>query len=335
MASEATDPFSARPASTENRATAAGSPDLPAPAMAAPLASALGEREARSSRAWWVESLVRFAHQKVAMAAAGVLVVLVLVALFAPAIAPHDPAEQFRRDGLNDFGLPVGPSAKFWLGTDGLGRDMLSRLVFGARISLGIGLVASLLSVLIGVLVGGSAAMAGGAVDSVLMRFVDLVMSLPSLLVILLFVAIVGPSVWITITVIVLLGWTYPSRVFRAEILSVRERDFVGAARAVGAGPGRIFFNHILPQVLPLLIVYVSLGVPGAIFAEATLGFLGLGVPPPAPAWGGMIQTGTSYSRASPAQVLLPGAAIVATVICFNLVGNALRDSLDPTVEEH
>lgn len=269
------------------------------------------------------------------MTAAGAVALLVLVALFAPIIAPHDPAQQFRRDGLAASGLPVGPGAKFWLGTDGLGRDMFSRLVFGARISLGIGLSASLLSVLIGVMVGGTAAMAGGSIDTALMRFVDLVMSMPSLLVILLFVAIIGPSIWITIAVIVLLGWAYPSRVFRAEILSVREREFVAAARAIGAGPGRIFVNHILPQVLPLMIVYISLGVPNAIFAEATLGFLGLGVPPPDPAWGGMIQTGTAYYRAAPMQVLIPGGAIVATVIAFNLVGSALRDALDPTIEDH
>lgn len=300
----------------------------------ASLAQLPAEREVTPTAAWWVVAVRRFARERLALVAAGLLLLLVLVALLAPLVAPHDPAEQFRRDGLTPAGLPVGPSAKFWLGTDGLGRDMFSRLIYGARISLTIGLVASTLAVLTGVLVGGLAAMAGGWVDSLLMRFVDLVLSLPTLFIILLFVSITGPSVTMTMLVIALLGWTYPARVFRSEILSVREREFVLGARAIGATPARIFRAHILPQILPLILIYVSFGVPGAIFAEATLGFLGLGVPPPAPAWGGMIQTGTSYYRAAPAQVLLPGVAIVMTVISFNLVGSGLRDALDPTVGE-
>lgn len=298
------------------------------------LAGSGAQREQRATRSWWLESAHRFRRQRVATAAGGVLGVLVLVALFAPLIAPHDPAAQFRRDGLTAAGLPLGPTAKFWLGTDGLGRDMFGRLVFGARISLAIGFVASSLAVLTGVLVGGVAGMAGGWVDTLLMRFVDLVMSLPTLFIILLFVILVGPSLTITITVIALLGWTYPSRVFRSEVLALREREYVVAARMVGALPSRVFLRHVLPQILPLIVIYIGLGVPGAIFAEAALGFLGLGVPPPAPSWGGMINTGINYYRASPVQVLFPGAAVVATVICFNLVGNGLRDALDPTVGE-
>jgi peptide/nickel transport system permease protein len=297
-----------------------------------PLAGAALRQEWAPAPSWWSSAARRFVRQRVALPAAIVLALLVLAAVAAPLVAPHDPNLPFRRDGLDPRGLPVGPSGAFWLGTDGLGRDLFSRLVFGARISLGIGIAATGLAVLAGLLVGGLAAMAGGWLDTLLMRFVDLVMSMPSLLVILLFVAITGPSLTITIAVIALLGWTYPARVFRAEILSVREREFVLAARAVGALPRRIFLAHVLPQILPLIVVYISLGVPAAIFAEAGLGFLGLGVPPPAPAWGTMVQTGTSYYRASPQQVLFPGAAIVVTVVCFNLVGSGLRDALDPTV---
>jgi peptide/nickel transport system permease protein len=303
-------------------------------AEALTLARPTTKRERRVARSWWLESAARFRRQRVAALAGGALVLLVLLALLAPLIAPHDPAEQFRRDGLTAAGLPLGPTAKFWFGTDGLGRDMFSRLLFGARISLAIGFVASSLAVLTGVLVGGVAGMAGGWTDTLLMRFVDLVMSLPTLFVILLFVILVGPSLSVTIAVIALLGWTYPSRVFRSEILALREREYVVAARMVGALPSRVFLRHVLPQILPLIVIYIGLGIPGAIFAEAALGFLGLGVPPPAPSWGGMINTGINYFRASPAQVLLPGAAIVATVICSNLVGNGLRDALDPTVGE-
>jgi peptide/nickel transport system permease protein len=222
----------------------------------------------------------------------------------------------------------------FWLGADGLGRDMFSRLLYGARISLGIGVTASALAVSIGLLVGSVAAMARGWVDTLLMRFVDIVMSLPTLLIILLFVVIVGPSLGITILVITLLGWTYPARVFRSEVLALRDREFVVAARCLGLPPQRVFFSHVLPQMLPLVIIYFGLGVPSAIFTEATLGFLGLGVPPPAPSWGGMINTGTAYYRASPLQIIIPGIAIVLTIVCFNLVGTGLRDALDPTVRE-
>lgn len=283
---------------------------------------------------WWVAAAQRFMQQRISVIAAAGLLLLVLAALAAPLLAQHDPSEQFRKDGLTAAGLPVGPSAQFWLGTDGLGRDMFSRMLYGARVSLGIGIVASCLSVLIGVLVGGSAGMAGGRIDTLLMRFVDLALSLPTLFIILLFVTIFKPSLWITIAVITLLGWAYPSRIFRAEVLGLREREFVTAARCLGLNKLRIFTHHVLPQILPLIVIYVGLGVPGAIFAEAGLGFLGLGVPPPAPSWGGMINTGTLYYRSSPLQIILPGLAIVATVVCFNLVSSGLRDALDPTVRE-
>lgn len=296
----------------------------------ATLEAVTAERPPLAGGGWWAAAARRFAGQRVGALALALLLLIVLVALFAPVIATHDPNFQFRDEGLSELGLPVGPSAQFWLGTDGLGRDMFSRLVYGARVSLAVGTVASCLAVLAGLLVGGTAGMVGGWIDTFLMRFVDLVMSLPALLIILLVVALVGPSLWITIAVIALLGWTFPARVFRAEVLSVRERDYILAARAAGANRSRIFLVHILPQIVPLILITASLGVPGAIFAEAGLGFLGLGVPPPTASWGGMIFTGLTYYRAAPAQVLLPGAAIIVTVICFNLTGSGLRDVLDP-----
>ncbi len=284
------------------------------------------------STSWSRLAFQRFVDQHVALAATIILVILCLMAVLAPFIAPYDPVQQFRKDGLDAAGLPVGPNAHYWLGTDGQGRDMLSRLIWGARISLGIGIAASSFSVLIGLLMGSVAGMAGGALDAVLMRFVDIVMSLPGFFVILLLVALFRPSLWITIMVITLLGWTYPARLFRTEVVALRERDFILAARCLGIPEPQIVMRHILPHLVPLAIVAIGLGVPGAIFAEAGLSFLGLGVPPPAPAWGGMIQFGTSYYRSSPLQVLLPGAIIVTTVVCFNLVGAGLRDALDPTM---
>jgi peptide/nickel transport system permease protein len=276
----------------------------------------------------------RFWRNRVSVVALCALLATVLAAVLAPVIAPHDPERQFRAEGRDANGQPVGPSAKFPLGVDGLQRDMLSRLIYGARATLLVGVVSSLLAVLIGVAWGSVAALSGGQVDNVMMRAVDVIMSLPGLFVILLIIVVLQQrSVWVTVLVIVITSWAIPARVFRAEVLSLRERDFVTASRSLGAGHRHIFVNHMLPQVLPLIVIYISLGVPGAIFTEAGLSFLGLGVPPPTPVWGGMIQEGRNYYRATPSLVILPGLAIILTVVFFTLVGNGLRDALDPTVE--
>lgn len=283
---------------------------------------------------WLQRALRRFTRQRVGMGAALAVMLLVFVALFASLIARHDPAEQFRGEGRDKNGLPVGPSQKFWLGADGLQRDLYSRLVFGARTSLTVGVFASFLSVIVGLAWGSAAALLGGRADNLMMRAVDIIMSLPSLFVIMLFIVVLQQrSLWITILVIIFASWTQPSRVFRAEVLSLKQRDYVTAARSLGTSALQIFFLHLLPQLLPLILIYTSLGVPGAIFTEAGLSYLGLGVPPPAPTWGGMIQDGRTFYRVSPQLVILPGLAIMFTVICFNLVGNALRDALDPTVQ--
>jgi len=273
----------------------------------------------------------RFLRNRVSVFAAAVLFVIIVASLLSPIIARHDPDKQYRREGLR-AGMPIGPTDQFWLGTDGLGRDMFSRLLYGARVSLGIGLAASALAVVIGVLVGSTAGLLGGWVDAMLMRIVDVVISLPSLFIILLFVSIYKPGLFITIAVIALLGWASVSRVFRAEVIAIRERDFITAARSLGASLPHIFGKHILPHLMPLILVSIGLSVPAAIFAEASLSFLGLGVPPPTPTWGGMMQTGIQYYRLSPAQVLLPGMALVTTVVCFNLLGSGLRDALDPSM---
>jgi peptide/nickel transport system permease protein len=163
------------------------------------------------------------------------------------------------------------------------------------------------------------------------MRFVDLVMSMPTFFVMLLLVVILQPGAWVVITVIALFSWTYPARIFRSQALAIKQRDYVLAARATGTPEGQIFFRHLLPHLLPLVIVYMALGIPTTIFAEASLSFLGLGVPPPTPSWGSMIQDGMAYYRAAPWVAIFPGLAIMLTVISFNLVGAGLRDAMDPT----
>jgi peptide/nickel transport system permease protein len=281
---------------------------------------------------WWTRALRRFRRNRVSMAAATVLFVMMLLSAFAPLITTHDPARQYRREGLVN-GMPVGSSAQFLLGTDSNGRDMFTRLLYGGRAAFLVGIVASVLAVGVGVIIGSTAGITSGWVDLLLMRIVDVALSLPTLFVILMFVTLTTPGLWITIVVIALIGWAQPSRVFRSEVASLREREYVLAARGLGMTTFEIFARHVIPHLIPIIVIYFSLGIPAAIFAEATLGFLGLGVPPPQPSWGSMVQEGMAFYRASPAQIMLPGAAIVLTVVCFNLVGSGLRDALDPTVQ--
>jgi peptide/nickel transport system permease protein len=229
------------------------------------------------------------------------------------------------------MGEPLPPTTKFWLGTDGLGRDLLSRLITGGRLSLGIAITANAIAISLALLIGGGAGFLGGKVDFALMRFVDLVMSMPTFFVILLFVVILSPGAWVVILVISLFSWTYPARIFRSQILSTRRQDFITAAYASGVPQRRIFLRHLLPHVLPLIIVYLALGIPTTIFAEASLSFIGLGVPPPTPSWGSMIQDGMAYYRAAPWVALYPGLAIMLTVVSFNLLGAGLREAMDPT----
>lgn len=286
--------------------------------------------ETHAASSWWQDVWRRFLRQPLPLGAAGVLVLLCLVALFAPLIAPYDPVEQFRREGLSELGEPLAPNARFWLGTDGVGRDLLSRLIYGSRISLGIGITANMIAITLALLIGGTAGFLGGKTDFAIMRFVDLVMSMPTFFVILLLVVILSPGVWVVITVISLFAWTYPARIFRSQILSLRNQDFIVAAQAIGVPRPRIFLRHLLPHVLPLVIVYLALGIPNTIFTEASLSFVGLGVPPPAPSWGSMIQNGMAYYRAAPWVAFFPGLAIMITVVSFNLFGAGLREAMDP-----
>lgn len=278
-----------------------------------------------------LDTWVRYAHSRIAAVALLGLLSIVLMALLAPVLAPNDPLQQFRREGLGLQGQPLPPSARFLLGTDTRGRDVLSRIMWGARVSLLIGFAASFISVGLAMAVGGIAGTRGGRVDQAIMRCVDLIMSVPTFFVTLLLLTLVRPSPWIVVAVIAAFSWTYPARIFRSEVLSLRERDFVMASRSLGTSEFAIFIRHILPHIMPLVVVYCALSVPGVIFAESALSYLGLGVPPPVPAWGTMIQEGQSYYRAAPWLILFPGGAIMLTVVCLNLVSNRLREVLDPS----
>ncbi len=278
----------------------------------------------RSPQAW-----DRLKKNKVALAGMAVVVVVALVAVLAPWLAPYNPAEQFA-EGLSPAGEPLPPTARFWLGTDLLGRDLLSRLIYGARVSLLIGVVANGVALAIGTVLGGLAGYFQGWIGPVFMRFTDMMMAFPALLLAIALSAILRPSLWIVALVIALVNWVWIARVVHAQMLALSAREFVEAARALGVGTGRILRRHLFPHLLPTLLVWGTLGVSTTVLFEAALSFLGVGVRPPTPSWGGIINESQSYFLSAPWLVAFSGAAILLTSLAFNLVGDGLRDALDP-----
>ena len=272
----------------------------------------------------------RLMRRKLAVFGLGLIVIVVGGAVLAPWIAPFSPDEQMF-DGLTLEGSPLGPNGTYLLGTDLLGRDLLSRILYGARTSLVIGVVANGLSLLIGTLVGITAGYFRGWIGAVLMRFTDLMMAFPALLLAICLAAIFSPSLWIVAMVIALVNWVQTARVIYTETTSLAERDFMAAERTLGAGTGRILFKHILPHLVPTIIVWGTLGISTTVLLEATLSFLGVGVQPPTPSWGNIIFENQTYFQSAPWLVFIPGAAILLLALAFNLVGDALRDVLDPT----
>jgi peptide/nickel transport system permease protein len=259
-----------------------------------------------------------------------VVAAVVVCAFAAPVLAPFPPSEQLF-DGLTLEGAPVPPDATYWLGTDTLGRDLLSRLLYGARTSLIIGIVANGTAVTIGLFVGMTAGYLRGWLGNAMMRFTDLMMAFPALLLAIVLAAIFRPSLWIVAMVIAMVNWVQVARIVYTETRGLVERDFILAERSLGAGHGRIILWHILPHLMPTAIVWGTLGIATTVLLEATLSFLGIGVQPPEPSWGNIIFESQSYFGTAPWLVFFPGIAILLTALSFNLVGDALRDILDPT----
>jgi peptide/nickel transport system permease protein len=272
----------------------------------------------------------RFRQDGAAVAGLVVIVAVVVAAVGAPWLAPLDPNEQFF-DGLTLEGSPLPPSARFWFGTDTLGRDQFSRVLHGAATSLTIGIVANGAAVVIGTLLGVTAGYVKGFVGAAIMRFTDLMMAFPALLLGIALAALLKPSLFIVALVIALVNWVQIARVIYAQTLALSEREFIEAARALGAGPLRVLTRHLLPHLLPTVLVYGTLGIATTVLYEATLSFLGVGVQPPTPSWGKMIFESQSYYLTAPWLVFIPGAAILLVALAFNLVGDGLRDALDPT----
>lgn len=277
----------------------------------------------------WALVWYRFRRNKTALLGTGIVLLLLVAAIFAPLLAPHDPTQIFD-SGLTLDGTPAPPSSTFLLGADTLGRDQLSRILYGARISLTIGIVANGLAMAIGVTVGLLGGYFSGWLGTVMMRVTDVMMAFPVLLLAIALVAVLKPSLWIVIAVIAFVYWTPIARIIHGQVLGIKEREFVEAARAVGVGHGRILVRHILPHLVPVIIVYTTLGIATNVLFEAALSFLGVGVQPPTPSWGAMISDGQSYYRSAPWLVIYPGLAIMLTVLGFSLLGDGLRDALDP-----
>jgi peptide/nickel transport system permease protein len=275
-------------------------------------------------------ALARLLRRKMALFGLAIIALVVAGAVFAPWLAPFDPNDQMF-DGLTLEGAPMPPDGKFWMGTDLLGRDLFSRLLYGAQTSLIIGVVANGLALIIGTLVGITAGFFRGWIGGVLMRFTDLMMAFPALLLAICLAAIFEPSLWIVALVIALVNWVQTARVIYTETSSLATRDFIAAERTLGASTSRILFRHILPHLLPTIIVWGTLGISTTVLLEATLSFLGIGVQPPTASWGNIIFENQTYFQTAPWLVFIPGAAIILLALAFNLVGDALRDVLDPT----
>jgi peptide/nickel transport system permease protein len=261
------------------------------------------------------------------LAAVGVVLLLVftICAVFAPWLAPQDPAQ------LDLTGRLMGPSWAHWFGTDELGRDILSRTLFGARISLLVAVSVVGLSLAVGLVAGGLAGFYGGWTDTVVNIYVtNAFMALPGILLAIAFVAFMGPGLGNVILALAISGWVAYARLVRAQVMAVKEREFVEAARALGASDLRIMGRHILPNILQPLIVQAAIGMAGAVLAEATLSFLGLGVPPPTASWGSMLNDARSHLFDSPHLVFFPAIAVMLCVLSFNFIGDALRDWMDP-----
>ena len=266
----------------------------------------------------------RFKRNKLAMLGALIIFFLAVVAVSAPLIAPFSPNQQ---DVLHRL---EPPSGKHFLGTDDLGRDLLSRIVYGTRISLLVGFVAIGIAIVIGSLLGLLSGYFGGWLDTVIMRFVDIMLCFPTFFLILMVIAFLEPNIWNVMAVIGLTGWPSLTRLVRGECLSVREREFVQAARALGLSNRRVMFVHLLPNVMAPILVTATLGIGGAILTESALSFLGLGVQPPTASWGNILTAGKDYITVAWWLSLFPGLAILITVLAYNLLGEGLRDVLDP-----
>ncbi|WP_273772857.1 ABC transporter permease [Brucella intermedia] len=269
-----------------------------------------------------------FRRNRMAMTGLIIIVVLVLTAVFAPYISPHDP---YRVDMNEQF---LSPSLTHWLGTDNFGRDVLTRILYGARISLVVGIVPSFISLIIGAIMGIVSGYYGGRIDFTIMRLADMMIAFPSLLLAMVVMYTLGANLFNIFIALSLVGWASVARVVRSQTLALKEKEFIEAARANGSKKTTIMFRHLFPNVVPTLIVLFSLSIPEAIMWESSLSFLGVGVQPPVASWGLLVAKGKEYLFAAPLVAIMPGVAILITVLAFNFIGDGMRDALDPYMKD-
>ncbi|MBF0557288.1 MAG: ABC transporter permease [Nitrospirae bacterium] len=271
----------------------------------------------------------RFRENPLSVTGLAIILVLAMVAVFAPFIAPYKPT------AINVYNVLSPPDTAHLFGTDDLGRDVLSRMIWGSRASLKVGFFAVGIAITIGIVLGAIAGFYGGVIDGLIMRFVDIMLAFPTFFLILAVIAIVEPSLPTIMAIIGVTSWMDVARLVRAEFLSLKERDFVSSARAIGASDFRIIFKHIIPNALSPVFVSATFGIAGAILIESGLSFLGLGVQPPEPSWGNILTSGKDNITVAWWLSLFPGLAILVTVLSYNLVGEGLRDALDPRLWQH
>ena len=269
-------------------------------------------------------ALRRFLRHRLAVISLVLLALLILAAIFAPLVSPYDPLAQDANNTL------IGPSSTHLLGTDDLGRDILSRLIYGGRVTLTIGFGATAVVLLLGIVIGAVAGYAGGWVDNVLMRFVDLVLSFPALFLLLILAAAAGVSLLSIILFIGLFGWMYLARLVRGEFLVLREMEYIEAARAVGVGGWRTVWRHMLPNTIASIIVNATFSIAAAMYIAAALDFLGFGLSPEIPTWGNMLAESESYIAVNPLLTIAPGVVLTVAILAVNFVGDGLRDAFDP-----
>ena len=282
------------------------------------------KKKDKTYHSYWSISWNIFKKNKVAMACLGIVIILCLVALFAPWIAPYDPDAQVLTERL------MPPSAQHWFGTDDLGRDIFSRIVYGCRISLSVGVVSQIIATVIGYTMGVCAGYFGGKVDAVISFIIQVFSSFPFLLFAIAIMFVLGPGLVNLYLALGLLGWASTARLIRGDVMRLKKMEYIDACKSSGGSSFKIIMKHLLPNCLSTLIVTVTLGIPSAIMSEASLSFLGLGVRPPMSSWGSMISFSQPYIRSATYYSIIPGLAIIITVLAFNMLGDGLRDALDP-----
>ncbi|HLX47795.1 MAG TPA: ABC transporter permease [Streptosporangiaceae bacterium] len=292
--------------------------------------------QAIQGRSPWMLAWRRLRQDKVAIASGALILVLALLAILAPVISSlvgHSPDTPYTNTGLNSQGLPVGPSGTFLFGTDGLGRDLFVRVLYGAQISLLVGFVSTLIGTAAGVVMGMTAGYFGGVIDTVLARFIDSVLAFPYVVLALALAVVFGPSLSVTIGVISFFSWAAIARVVRGQTLSIKEKEYVEAARSIGSGPWRIMFIDILPNLIAPVLVLATLAVPTAIVFEATLSYLGVGIQPPTSSWGNLLSQAQTFYQTSWWYLVFPAGFLLLTTLAFNLLGDGVRDAMDPRTE--